>query len=792
MSDAYSFGRVVEYRHTGTYAVALDDRTLLQDCIWVGGALAAMSGVHLKYTLPVSARVVVMGSSPGLILGVVPGPYGDPATRDRQAATGAFGLNTTLTGMSSQNATGRQIYDECDPLSDQLPGELVMQNAFSVGIQIMTHFAKLSAGELAKVECHVLTDMVRIVSDCYRHHSSFGDFQITNDGRLNVIWNGTSYPHEAAGLVNPTDKKFTADTKGVDFSDLKDLTSASRDRFSQYIGFLGNFIHVFVTDPTSVLGEMSKTALRSGKFSAHVDMDGSLLIGSVGDIVLERKVRIVVPIQLKHPEDPTGVMVGDYAQLNKEFLKLWKYPKDPRKIFETTYQLREYSRFLDQFQGLSRFHQMATKGEYHVPSEEETPAPDWRGKQADVEETNGYDNSTSYDTYACTRIMRDGSIIHWDGTGSCVVMSHGDVHVAATRHLTLEAAGDVRIIAGGSLYMKARKNVEISATVGWMKLKARAAWQALCEWGTMWFKSDANTANPETAENTEEDPAPIVGPAAIVFETTKGGVKVASKGTVYVDIGKCPEEPDPSFSVKTESGGFIVDAKKDIQFTTQKLFHATARGKGFLFKGPNMLLDGQKFQVGKYAELGVGGLKASQVNTRQVISHGAILGPEIPGPSPGGHPHHNHILKLRGDEPDWKPEPLELESEPVDWESTAEGKLKFAFSKKEEYVPDPYTFMESPAQQFLRLDMPGKTALNWAGSYTEIETQSERLKPADNVDSSTSAFPGSGAQFRQHNGGESLHKPSAKSGADLNKTTDLVTVPFTFTFLKTGAKYLTP
>jgi hypothetical protein len=82
---------------------------------------------------------------------------------------------------------------------DLLPGEEEISNNIGVALRLLTNFAQLDSGGLAKIECHLLNDMVRIVDAYFAHHHCGGDTLIWNNGRNNEESHFTSYPHEAAG-----------------------------------------------------------------------------------------------------------------------------------------------------------------------------------------------------------------------------------------------------------------------------------------------------------------------------------------------------------------------------------------------------------------------------------------------------------------------------------------------------------------------------------------------------------------------------------------------------------------
>ncbi len=799
----------------GHYGVLLDNiDTPLRDCIWACGVFSSLIGIRLSYIPPIGSRVKVAAGSPPAIVGMMPGPFGDPSVRDKQGATTALGSRKKLKGISKETPIGSGSLDETDPYSDQLPGELMLQNIFGVGVQLMTNFAKLSAGDMAKVETHLLHDLVRIVSYNFKHFTAFGDQDISDDGRLNHKTHGTSYPHEAWGSLTASDRKVQASAKGVDFSSIDASNATGRWRYSQYLGWLGNFVHTVVTDPTAVLGRISQNAIRSGKASLHVDSDGSVILNSVADIVIERVVRIPVPIEAKRADDPEGVRVKEFASLDAQFLRLWQQPQNPRDMFETTYQLREYARYLSQFQALCRFHQLeAKKQEYKVPSEAETPAPEFTSKQADVEGANQAAPFSSYDTYACWRIMRDGSIIMWDGFGSSTVMSHGDIRHSATRNLQLDAGGDIRIVAGQNVFIKARRNVEIAAVAGGLRLKARAYWHALCEWGTLWLKSDAQDPKapgfqaPEP-DDAEEDPPIVYNDAAILIDATKGRITTDSARTTLMQV-RGPADNAGSDDSDDISASIVLQSKQQhIKLRGKKsVFIQALNGiigikarKSIIMRGLAVWMRVRSRvrinnSVDIMAEGGLIKAKILRVNTISAINN--VMGPKIPGPSPGGSLHYSHITPLPDDTSSLKPtleEDTSLTADDAALETVKQvaedpypeiGELTWRFDTHSEYVPDPRTFIESPAQQYLRLDKPTV----WDGHFKITAPDAEAIKPAPRNDARSAPFPGRGAKQRMHSGGDNLRMPSSKKGAELFKQTKLTTTEYKFQFVSRAKLY---
>lgn len=274
--------------------------------------------------------------------------------------------------------------DSCDGsnMGSRLPadlfeGEFVMDNLLNVGIHILTTMAKLQAGDLAKVEVSLVDDLVRIVSGTFKHHSALGDFKIYNDGRLNARFDATSYPHEAAGVLEDKSPKATSNSGVVEPTPLAD---GIRARFSQYVGYLGDFMHVFITDPVAGIAQLAQE--RAGKLHVHAGNDGTLIVRSVSDIVFERVSRISVPIEQKEYFHPDGNTVADYAKPATTHLESWNF--DPTKPWKAAYYLRDYARWLSQNHAYARF--LQADKDWAVQPDSKTPEPSYGNQEKDREQ----------------------------------------------------------------------------------------------------------------------------------------------------------------------------------------------------------------------------------------------------------------------------------------------------------------------------------------------------------------------------------------------------------------------
>jgi hypothetical protein len=452
-----------------TCGVRIDGQDKDIPCDYAGGIISALLGLKTSYLPPVKTRVLVLftGTSVSHIIGMLPDILVDPG-QTREITDPDVASYHASNVFKSRNTSSSRMSASQKPPIDLAEGELQLDNLYGVGLTLLRHLASLQAGDLARVECHILDDMVRIISDTFRHHTAFGDVHIYNDGgKLNATRQGTSYDFEAYGLRRPGDAKAKVDAEGnVDLKDGVDgATDDGRWRLSEYIGWLGNFINLFVTDPVNAIGRLAADQFRSGKARIHINNDGSVICQSVADIVLEKVIRIPVPVPVFRPEDPLGNRSGE--GLDNNYLKTWQ-PSNDANLFEMAYQLREYSRWLANNAGLARFHQSTR--DFNVPSEEETPAPSPTSDEADQAAVNS--GTTNWRlAYSTIRIFRDGSIMTIDAYGNSILSSATGITISSATDLTLQAAGSVNILGGRDVNVLAQNNVGITAVKEKVRIK---------------------------------------------------------------------------------------------------------------------------------------------------------------------------------------------------------------------------------------------------------------------------------------------------------------------------------
>ena len=520
-----------------------EGRVVPHKCVWAAGYFSNLMGFNSNFAPCIGTEVIVFipeGGQPYIIGSSPNSHYIDRTGLNRRLTTGGKGeLENAQWSTQQYFPHLRQNWMKGDkpelssnifnyggmPAGDLMEGEIDIQNAMGVGLSLVRHFAMLKGGDLAKVEASVIDDMVRIISHTFRHFSSFGDYKILNDGgRLNVIWDGTTCDWEAYGKDSESEERAPLQAKDIIDVEKEKFKNLARWRFSSYIGFLGDFINLFVTDKLKVTSPEVHME-RSGKGRMHVNEDGSFLVQSVNDIVLERVCRIPVPLQKKAEHDPDGDGFITNGELpypsDKEPIKCWDWNKSGgvEKSFWCVFQLRDYGRWFSNYYSKGRFQQL--KEDWDVPSEAATPKPRRvDDEEIDKEEANAGipEGPITHDqVYSAIRLYRDGSISLSDGFENTITMSRNGISLASSTNLQLEAAGSVNIVAGRDVNLVGKNSVEASALRGGISLRGENWIQQFSKGGILIesesFAGDTiwNDDNIDDPESDQEDQYKIGG-----------------------------------------------------------------------------------------------------------------------------------------------------------------------------------------------------------------------------------------------------------------------------------------
>jgi hypothetical protein len=787
----------------------------IKGCYWVAGVATGLLGINTHIIPTRGTRVMIVYGNPSYIFHGLPSDPKDTVSggrREMHQTTGGEGRKS-LDNPENSSFAGANAHRT--PPKDLFEGEYDLENNLGVGLRLLHSMAALSGGERAKIEAFVVNDMVRIISDTYKQISAFGDMQIYNDGRLNVKFDGTSYEHEAWSLFDEDSAK--AEVDEFQISEEEDIVKSGRWRFSQYIGWLGEFVHQFVTEPSATASSIAEAAYRPGKSRFQQMSDGSILLQSVADISIERVCRVQVPIELKRWDDPEGVTTKAFKSLQSNFLRIWQFKTE--NMHHAAYQLREYSRWLSCFHSYARFHQLAAKaGEWEVPLETaEGVTPSWTNQEKDVERANSELTVLYWDTYSCMRLMRDGSIVLWDGYGNGVTLGKSGIQFSSTTHIEFDAAGDIRGTAGGDIIFKARRNVEIVAVVGGLILKSCTWFKGLCEKGILWLKSDADdpvvddtTDNPR-GDTSADYPEIEKLEYAVLIESSKGKLGLRSERTLNITAEGTPDDAADAADV---TGSIVLQSRlQDVRAYARRDMLLKSEGtnqgvialeatRAVLVDSPKFLVSAYLFDVRYTSNPAVakpaamtfrgGKLNVPQLSSKFVGASERLAGPER-GPQPNGTPppgcclpsHFNHVDIVDDlDAPEFA-DADELAPR-LDYENdTTRNPLPYTpvFATNPSWsFPEPsdYKLYNEAASEYPRQEPLAQQRIQFDSELTDITEEwlwntLDVLQTAPRTNISNLPYPGRAVQelFHPPSAGDALHLPLEGEYSEQNNQTAL-------------------
>lgn len=779
-------GRVCAVSHTNTYTVALDSPSQqVAGAVLASSIVSGMLGFQDSRVLSLDTPVALAYGNPSFIFAAFPSAPPDELNGGNRSV--AWG-----DPVSRSNDAGR--FSSTNIAEDLVAGEFDFDNLFGVGIRFLTSLIAMKAGDRAKVECHLLNDMVRVISQQFRHIHGAGDDLIFDHGRPTIERGYSSYRHEIMGKLKESDALFELKGDEIDKESVDRIKAMARHRYLEFMGFAGDFIHRFVCDPPEAVFQLSQgsTGRRAGKAWEHFGSDGSYVLQSTSEIRLERVTRIPVMYRKDSHESPKVTKARKYRELKRDLLKSWDYGSIAGKdAYRTAYQIRLYARWLTRFQAFTRALQLDS--EYEVPSEKAGPDPDWNNAEDDRKETNK--DLEYFEAYSCYCILRDGSQVIHDGYGSSAVFSNGNVQLSASRHLDLEAAGDIRI-ACSSLFVKARRHIEFSASAGGILLHSYAFLRVLCEKGSLYLRSDAkplDAAEPDGPKPNVEPPIdPVVLEAAVLLEAVEGKMAVRSEKQISLSVDGNPEDNDSRTDTECDiicatKGSFRVRAEKYVILGAMKdlivsVRHMITKVNKWYGEIGEILWD--KFYMSPKS----GSLQVRRMDVMTLRAQSSISGPRrgpVPPPNsrvPVG-PHTNHISLLAkaiewkevGEKDENAQASLEFapdaKSDKVSpWDTGAED-AKWEFLTDDDYYWDSReerkgALIQTLTQQYIVRDSP-----NLWGSDSNYDTwswPSDRLTSGKRIGENKVGFGGQAKQYVEA-AGDNLHESSGTGGKDTGK-----------------------
>jgi hypothetical protein len=601
-SNTITYARVKEVRpNSGLLIVTCEGDPMPKEALFLANVFSSkMFGVRSYFLPPAGARVVCInpGVGPLLVIG------GLPEQVDRMAEEEGYPRNSSkFTDAPDYTSFADNVVDRkhkenpgYTPVLDLVEGEHALEGGKGVLWGLLHHMAVLQAGDRARIECLLLDDMVRIFSENYAHHSALGDLTIRNDhGKLNLEWNATTDDFERDGLSAESDPRIEVDAGGKrpispsPERQAEDLLKDGRWRFSLFMGWVGDFINLFVTDPPAAAklmdGESQEDANRSGKSRFTVGPNGELLLQSCSDIVLERVTRIPVPIRKRSPYDTARENPNSHPSPEPSVETARDFPQSTLKeeippplepdwtvaegedISTVVYNIRHYARWLNHWVTMRKFHALANT--FDVPSETETPEPDIVGYE---------------ERYSTIRIFRDGSQMLMDSYGNSIVMNAHGVTVSSSTDLRLEAAGNLFAVAGGQTAILSKGDVSIRSDEGNLLLSAR---------DTLLQVLESSKVLISAAKTYMSDVLEVV--TSVATETLKSNAHEIKGHTIDVEKGTKDDKSD-----KVTDGALAPGA--GVEITTEEFTEVTPAAGDWHESVTQQGIDGTEWSPAKFPQ----------------------------------------------------------------------------------------------------------------------------------------------------------------------------------------------
>ena len=479
----------------------------------------------------VGTRVLCSGrnSKKTFILGCIPAPemqgkLSSP-TLPNKAILGALEpvLNPVHSSGYNDQFTKSTILNNNLP-SDAMAGEKVISNEFGIMMGLFKLMGTLKASELAQIQVHFLDDLVRIISHNFQHYTGLSQLNIFQDGAgLHLELGATHIPGESLGKPDNTEGvgilPITQDDTPNQFYKLSDDQLNMLERMKLFVGQLGQFVNLLIVNPSQeqhALNGSTPNTPDTGLLQIKASLDGTLVVRSASGIYLEKTNWIRVPQRILTPEDPTGDSVEDT-----------EYPEQPAYTFDNTYsyrstaflyylQLRDYLAYINEELGYTNFNAQ-TKDFY-------TNKDITKDK---LSSTTYIDQETGI-SYTMTKswisLMANGGISWADAWGSCISMEGGNIYLQPAKDLIVQPNRNLVAKVGGNIAIAAQKEIDLSSTIGGMRIKTKNAQYLYSSNGGIILHTDGDNFENGTVLYGNKPGSMIYDAAGIIMYAPNSGV----------------------------------------------------------------------------------------------------------------------------------------------------------------------------------------------------------------------------------------------------------------------------
>ena len=424
------------------------------------------------------------------------------------------------------------IYDHRRP-SDVVDGEHVISNEFGVLLGLYQQLANLKASELAQVQCHLLDDLVRVISHNFQHYTALGEYNIYHDGRrLMAEFGATHKPAESYGRpavdtdIRPPifvkEGEHTADDNSDFYSIKEDERIKAIERFKWFLGSLGDFLHVFLVrpDPEEVRlldPTQTPTTPDTGLWDAHIGTDGAFHLRSVKEIFIEKTNWIRVPLRKAAPDDPEGDNAEDLTYDKKEKFEFKNDAKFKGNPFNYALQLRDYVAYVNEKLGYQNFKKHEKDFYVNDNITDENSLSDIENVDQETPlNLKDYELRT-----AGIYLMPNGGITIRDAWNSAIVMEGGNIYLQPAKDMVTQPLRNCIVKAGGHINMACKQHLDLSSSEEGLRLKSEKAMYCYSNKSGIILEANGETDTPGSPDPTESAVEDI------------GGIVLKSKLSIY-------------------------------------------------------------------------------------------------------------------------------------------------------------------------------------------------------------------------------------------------------------------
>lgn len=388
---------------------------------------------------------------------------------------------------------------------DELPGDYGYLNELGAGFGIGRAVAWLRASHFCGVEAHWFDNLLRLVGSNFEVMTSASEsFAFDDEGEFSCISRWSPYPWETRGVLEP-ETDFTRAGSHEFTSPEAAREPIAKDqaglwRVQRFRGYLGDLERTVVAVPLEFSLPSPPETLKSrtvlpGLLDVGYGIDGHYRISSAKGILLEKNVAIPVPKQIAEPDDAKGDTSADYKPAGV-FGEGDEHTREEPTLEND--QAGTRSLLAREMGALRNFHARLAfirhAKDWHLPNEEDVlPALDMQTAAYQTPDGTPPTGDTFWMPLPSAVAVRvdhrgtvrffagkssfalgeDGSIVFEDAYGSQIRMEGGHIFLAPRYDLIAQPGRNAQIWGPNDVIVKAGHAVDVSASNGDVRLKAR-------------------------------------------------------------------------------------------------------------------------------------------------------------------------------------------------------------------------------------------------------------------------------------------------------------------------------